>query len=101
MKVFLDDTRQAPDGWVRTYQVKESIELLKSGKVEIISLDYHLGGAGQGSGLDVLDWIERAVKRQNFDPPLMRVHSDHRKGRALMLAKIDAIQRIVQERKEP
>ena len=42
MKVYLDDVRQAPEGWVRTYTVAETIELLKTGEVVELSLDHEI-----------------------------------------------------------
>lgn len=95
MKVFLDDTRATPEGWERVYRASEAIELLRTGAVELISLDYHLGDAEQGTGLDVLLWIEQAVRDSDFCPPVIRVHSDHRHGRAQMLEKLDVIQHSV------
>ena len=43
MKVYLDDERSTPDGWVRVYWPEEAIELLKAGGVTEISLDHDLG----------------------------------------------------------
>jgi hypothetical protein len=43
MRVWLDDVRDAPDGWVHVQTPEEAIELLRSGKVKEISLDHDLG----------------------------------------------------------
>src|SRR5512132_2943655 len=43
MKVWLDDERSAPAGWVRVRTPEETIELLRSGAVEELSLDHDLG----------------------------------------------------------
>lgn len=40
MKVFLDDERETPDGWVSVYWPQEAIELLIAGGVTGISLDH-------------------------------------------------------------
>lgn len=51
MKIFLDDFRSTPDGWVRTYTPKETIELRKSCQVEALILDHDLGDdEGIGTG---------------------------------------------------
>jgi hypothetical protein len=42
LKADLDDTREAPDGWVRAYTPDEAIRLLETGTVEEISLDHDL-----------------------------------------------------------
>ena len=33
MKIYLDDERSTPDGWLRVYWPDEAIEILKSGEV--------------------------------------------------------------------
>lgn len=43
MKVYLDDERSTPNGWVRVYWPDEAVELLSTGEVVEISLD-HRGG---------------------------------------------------------
>lgn len=40
MKVFLDDLRTEPDGWVRVFWPDQAIALLESGLVTDISLDH-------------------------------------------------------------
>ncbi|VAW81561.1 hypothetical protein MNBD_GAMMA12-2513, partial [hydrothermal vent metagenome] len=56
MKVYLDDERPTPEGWVRVYWPDEAIELLKTGKVKEISLDHDLGDDERGTGYDVVLW---------------------------------------------
>jgi len=82
MKVYLDDVRIAPDGWVRTYWPGETIELLKTGEVTEISLDHDLGdaintprGSKERTGYDVLLWLERAVIVEGFKPPVIHIHT--------------------------
>ena len=69
MKIFLDDCRQEPSGWVRTRQVDETIGLLEESQagglvVEVVSLDNDLG-ADIPEGRKVLDWLE---ERKHCDP---------------------------------
>ena len=54
MKVYLDDERAAPAGWVDVRWPEEVIELLKTGNVTELSLDHDLGDDGHGTGYDVL-----------------------------------------------
>lgn len=42
MKVYLDDVRPTPDGWVRTYTSQETIDLLTNNDVDEVSLDHDL-----------------------------------------------------------
>lgn len=46
VKVYLDDVRPTPAGWVRAYTPEEIIDLIRTGKVEAISLDFDLGSRG-------------------------------------------------------
>lgn len=54
MKVFLDDERQTPEGWVRVYWPDEAIALLRTGEVTQISLDRDFGDDARGTGYDVV-----------------------------------------------
>ena len=93
MRVFLDDERQTPDGWVRVWWPDEAIELLKSGQVTEISLDHDLGDDARGTGYDVVLWVEEAVAQHAFVPPKIHVHSANSSARQKMLAGIAAIER--------
>lgn len=69
MKVYLDDERTTPEGWVRVYWPDEAIELLKAGQVQEISLDHDLVNDERGTGYDVVAWIEETVHLHGFVPP--------------------------------
>ena len=75
LKVYLNDERETPEGWHRVYWPEEAIELLRTGMVEIISLDHDLGNDERGTGYDVVKWIEEQVVTAGFAPPIIRVHS--------------------------
>jgi hypothetical protein len=95
MKVYLDDERQTPKGWHRVYWPEEAITLLKQGIVTEISLDHDLGDDEHGTGYDVILWIEEAVATQDFQPPLIRVHSANSSARQKMEFGIANIQRLL------
>lgn len=40
MNVFLDDEREPPNGFILVRNIYECIEFLRSGEVEILSLDH-------------------------------------------------------------
>lgn len=98
MKVFLDDMRPAPAGWVLVRWPEEAIALLKTGEVEELSLDHDLGDDRHGTGYDVLLWLEEAVATRRFLAPSMRVHSANVSARQKMEAAIAAIQRLAADR---
>lgn len=94
MKVFLDDERKTPDGWVRTYWPEEVIELLKNAQVSDLSLDHDLGDDDHGTGYSVLLWIEEQVILHGWIPPArITVHSANSSARLKMEAAIESIYR--------
>lgn len=98
MRVFLDDERVTPSGWMRVYWPDEAIALLETGAVRELSLDHDLGDDARGTGYDVVLWIEEAVALRGFAPPLMAVHSANSSARAKMEAGIRAIEAMVRAR---
>lgn len=94
MKVYLDDERTTPDGWVRTYWPEEAIALLKTGAVTEISLDHDLGDDAHGTGYSVLIWLEEQVAVHGMVPPIMHVHSANASARQKMEAAIATINRL-------
>ena len=94
MKLFLDDEREAPEGWVRVRWPGEVIELLMTGQVTDLSLDHDLGDDKRGTGYDVVLWIEEAVATGSFVPPRIVVHSANVPARAKMEAGVDRIRRF-------
>ena len=95
MKVYLDDERATPEGWVRVFWPDEAIALLQSGAVTEISLDHDLGDDERGTGYDVVLWIEEAVMTRDFVPPKMAVHSANSSARQKMELGIEAINRWI------
>lgn len=91
MKVYLDDERTTPEGWIRVYWPDEAIELLKSGDITEISLDHDLGDDERGTGYDVLLWIEEQVVLHGFVPPKLSVQSANVSARIKMESGIRAI----------
>ena len=95
MKVYLDDERIAPAGWVQVSWPDEAIKLLQAGAVTHLSLDHDLGDDQQGTGYDVLLWIEQEVALSRFIPPVsIDVHSANPAGRKRMFAAIESILKI-------
>lgn len=100
MKVYLDDERATPAGWMRVYWPSEAIELLRTGKVTELSLDHDLGDDLRGTGYDVVLWIEEQVTLHGFVPPVISVHSANVSARGKMEAGIRAIYARANPRKE-
>lgn len=98
MKVYLDDERPTPAGWVRAYWPQEVIALLVTGQVTDLSLDHDLGDDARGTGYDVIRWLEEAVATTALIPPSITVHSANPAGRKRMTAGIESIGRFVSAR---
>jgi hypothetical protein len=95
MKIYLDDLRPTPQGWIRTYTAKETINLLKTGTIEEISLDHDLGDEEtQGTGYDVILWLEEQIFLDNIKPPLIKVHSANISARIKMELAIQSINKF-------
>ncbi len=98
MRVWLDDLRDAPPGWVRVTTPEEAIALLHTGEVTEISLDHDLGlidGDRELTGYDVVLWLERKVALEGFVPPeTIRVHSSNVVAAERMERGIEAIRRL-------
>ena len=97
MKLFLDDERKPPLGWILVRWPEEAIKYLKSDEVEIISLDHDLGNDDHGTGYDVILWIEEEVMKNNFKPPKMIVHSANISARIKMEAGIKNIYKLTKK----
>ncbi len=97
MKVYLDDEREAPEGWMRTYTVQATIMMLRSGRVSHLSLDHDIGPEEAfGTGYDVLLWLEEQVLIKGFTPPKITVHSANAGARPKMEACIKVIEEFVE-----
>jgi NAD+-processing family protein with receiver domain len=97
MKVFMDDLRDTPDGWERTYNVEDTISLLRTHEVTHLSLDNDLGD-GQPEGYKVVDWLEETVYcNPNFPMPEVTIHSANATRVEYMHRALKNIERIRQQ----
>jgi hypothetical protein len=97
VKVFLDDERVTPEGWVAARWPEEVIALLETGQVTALSLDHDLGDDVHGTGYDVLCWLEEAVATRGFIPPSIRIHSANPSARQKMTLAVERIERFAQQ----
>ena len=99
MKIWLDDIRNAPPGWVRAFTPEQVIGLLQLGKVTALALDHDLGlddGESERTGYTVLLWLEMEVGTGRWTGlvPEITVHSGNPVGRDRMLRVIRTIHRL-------
>lgn len=86
-RMWLDDVRPAPTGWVHVRSANEAISLLATGVVTEASLDHDLGDfyIGGGDGYRVVLWMaEQGV----WPPDGVAVHSANPVGRERMVGTI-------------
>ena len=83
MFLWLDDCRQAPEGWTHAKTYDEAIKHLQSGQVEHCSLDHDLGETDPSgkTGYDVVQWMAENNTWPKFKP---MVHSMNPSGSARM-----------------
>jgi len=91
VKLYLDDERKAPPGWIQIRWPEEAVEFLKKDVVDEISLDHDLGDDAHGTGYDVIKWIEQAVVMNHLVPPKIKVHSANTSARLKMELGIKSI----------
>ena len=92
MRLYLDDQRPAPQGWILARTAEEAIAWLRKGDVDEVSLDFDLGDRVFGTGMDVLEWIERAVSERRMALPRMTAHSGSPIGRRRLESMIALIE---------
>lgn len=92
IKIWLDDERVAPIGWIWCKTPKEVIEIFNNNKIDIISLDHDLGEDDViGTGYDVICYIEEQVINGKIPPQTIVVHSANISARLKMEQGITAI----------
>jgi hypothetical protein len=84
MKIWLDDIRPAPAGYVLVRSVNEAKRLISSmdkDAIEVVDCDHDLGdyASDGGDGIKLLDWL---VETENFLP--IQLHTANPVGRANM-----------------
>lgn len=96
IKLFVDDLRVAPEGWVCVRTITEAIRLLATQRVELVSLDHdivYVDERGQFTGkvnaenFTAVAWFIREMKEK---PRMVYVHTSNPTGAT-------AIQSILQE----
>lgn len=86
MKIFLDDHREPPAGWIKATHPDEVISHILQGEAEIIDLDYHLGNDRKYTGLTVLKWLQNEIGegRTPAVVPEIRIHMSDVEAKEIM-----------------
>lgn len=102
-KLWLDDERPAPVGWVRVRTAPEAIAQLETRGFDEVSLDHDLGTCDGcrgrcehvGDGYLVACWLEERVMTDvTFPVPKVYVHTQNAAARPRMLQAVRQIDRL-------
>ena len=84
MKIWLDDIRPAPEGYIWCKSVNSAKRMIESARenISVLDLDHDLGDYAYdgGDGIKLLDWF---VETQRFYP--IRIHTMNPVGRENMV----------------
>ena len=99
MRLWVDDERVAPDGWLWAKTAEEAIRLLEENQVEKMSLDHDLGDVDSNpekTGYTVLTYVEsRVVWDPDYVAPAIRIHTANVSARKKMELGRDSIERLM------
>jgi hypothetical protein len=76
VKVWLDDQRESPPGWLHVTTAEDAIIALRTRKVTQISMDCDLGPPENGTGYDVACFIEQESFTMSMPRIIWAVHGD-------------------------
>lgn len=100
-KLWLDDERPEPEGWVRVKTAQMAIIHLASGEFDEVSLDHDLGPDDAGTGYHVVCWLEHeAMTNLSFTVPVVHVHTANPSARVKMSLAVENINKARRARKE-
>ncbi|AMO44215.1 hypothetical protein DSS3P8_157 [Roseobacter phage DSS3P8] len=93
IKLWLDDERPAPRGWVRVYRADDVVRLLSRYPVEAVSLDHDLGN-GLLEGYHVMQYLENEAYAGREIPKEINIHTSNPPARQRMEAALVQIERF-------
>lgn len=93
-KLFVDDRRKAPTGWLHARTARAAIASLKRGEIEALSLDHDLG-SNRATGYTVALWLEQEAALDHWAvvPAVIVTHSANPVGRRAIEAAVMTITR--------
>lgn len=90
VRIWLDDIRDAPVGFIHCHSVNEAIQVIleyeRKSHIELIDCDHDLGDYAHdgGDGIKLIDWL---IERGSFYP--IKLHTMNPVGRDNMQRTID------------
>ena len=77
-RLYVDDLRPCPTGWIVARNFHEAINLLSNFQFVEVSLDHDIAsfyGNKEMTGRDILNWLIARKLDGHYTPPIVRVHS--------------------------
>ena len=94
LKLWVDDVRLPPSGWIWAKDYAEAMLYIRSGTISQISLDHDLGEASKKTGYDIACQIE-ALAQQGLIPPMIwAVHSANPIGKQRIISALQSAQKF-------
>lgn len=84
IKLWVDDLRPSPAGWLWVKTAPEALRTLQTQIVEEISLDHDLGDDNLGTGYTIASYLEEQAYLGNLSPIVWHIHSANPVGRVRM-----------------
>lgn len=100
MKIYLDDVREAPLGWVLVEKPVTVINMMLKHDVTHLSLDHDLGDdEGRGTGYDVLTFLEDVIMTGSWERriPYITVHSMNPVARERMIPLANKLNEMIKD----
>lgn len=98
MKIWLDDWRDEPSGWVWAKTVKEMMLYLDRCEVSEVSLDYDLGDFETNGLGAIIRMRENFEENGKLPPPIIHIHSQHPNGKIEMEIELKKLKTIVNKK---
>ena len=83
VRLWVDDNRHAPEGWLLAKTSKDAINILLTQQVDEISLDYSLAYMEIDTARPILEWM-----KENYFPAVIDVHTGSPSGQAWLVEQI-------------
>ncbi len=93
VRLWLDDVRPAPEGWVHACTAQAAISILNVGNVTEISFDHDLGPDNAGTGYDVACAIEEGAYDSLMPKLKWAIHSANPVGRERITSAMNSAER--------
>jgi len=88
-KLFVDDIRKEPEGWLRARNVTEAIRLLATIYVDVVSLDHDISQTITGDmPFESFEAVARyiAIMPKEFRPQTVYIHTANPEGADIMIS---------------